>query len=538
MPTAPSLATSLALALLTAAPAQRPGRVVSAVATRAYLDRGAADGLSVGQSVVLVRDGERAGACVVEEVSEHFARCQGAGLRPGDQFQAGPAPARAAAAGPLATPPGTEELRARLAVLVAAPVPKVAFSGGAKDGAVSPALHLKAEAEWSHTSWMSSGGAPFHNERIAVAIRGLEIGRGFRVWADLSAQQWETRPENARYRPGVGTQVFINELAVANREIGNPWALSAGRVRPWSVPGIGMFDGAQASLRTRSGSAELGVFGGELPDVQTTSLQKAWLAGVYWNYQRLDEPGAALRLLRHEGRLTALGGSSFDPRFEAEAVLQASFFHVLDAGADARLAYSSSGGVTLDAARIDLSARPAESVRIFGGYRYDGEANAELASIDPLYQGRGQHADLAVSWDVVPYLTLGASGGFAQDMDQSRMRAFVGPELGLPRLLGPLGGVSAGYSEEVGWSPGRTAWVQLLLLPAPRWQLLLRPCYFEDAPSGGRTSHEVGLSISASAQILTWLSARASVVTRVGLDDTEAGAPFGVLASVGVRGAL
>jgi hypothetical protein len=540
MRTAPSQAISLALALLVAAPAEaaETGRVVSAVASRAYLDRGTADGLAAGQSIALDRGGEHAGTCVIEEVCEHFARCKGVGLRPGDQFRLGPAPAQPGAIAPLAPPPSPEQVSARRAALVSAPVALVAFAGGTQGGAGSPALQLKSEAEWSHTSWMSSGGAPFHDERIAVAIRGLEIGRGFRVWADLSAQQWETRPETARYRPGVSTQVFINELAVANREIGNSWTVAAGRVRPWSIPGISLFDGAQASLRTKSGSAELGVFGGELPDVQSTGLQKAWLAGLYWNYQRLDEPGAAVRVLRHEGRLAILGGSSFDRRFEAEAVLQASFFHSIDAGADARVAYSSSGGVSLDAARVDLSARPAETVRIFGGYRYDGVYNPELASIDPQYQGRGQHADLAVSWDVRPYLTLGASGGFAQDIEHSLMRAFVGPEIGLPRLLGSMGGLSLGYSEELGWSPGRTGWVQLLLFPAPRWQLLLRPCYFQDSPSGGRSSHEVGLSVSASAQILTWLSARASVVTHVGVDDVEVGPPFGVIASISVRGAL
>jgi hypothetical protein len=200
--------------------------------------------------------------------------------------------------------------------------------------------------------------------------------------------------------------------------------------------------------------------------------------------------------------------------------------------------------VTLDAVRVDLAARPIESLRIFGDYRYDGVRNFELARYDPQYHGPGYHADLWLSWDVTGYLSLGVDGGFAQDFDNHLARGFVGPQVGLPRLFGAHGGLSVGYAEEFGWLAGRNAYVQTILSPAPRWQVMARLSYFQDTPEGnGVETHELGLSASASAPILSWLSARLSVAGRLGLDQAASGAESdlpvgGIVVSVGLRGEL
>ncbi|HEY3451638.1 MAG TPA: hypothetical protein VGK67_35090 [Myxococcales bacterium] len=529
-----------ALLLGAAGASAAPGKVLSASATRAYLDRGAADGLAVGARVALTRAGEAAGECEVEEVSEHHARCKGAGLRPGDRFEAAAKStgSRPAAVEPMSAPPTAAELKARNAALSAAPVPKVAFAGAS---GTSPAagLNLHSEAAWTHTSWLSSGGAGFHDERVDLAIRGLEIAGGFRVWADLSLVQYESRPDNARYRPGGSTFLYVRELAVVQREVGNPYAVAAGRVRPWHAPGIPVLDGAQAGWRSRSGTAEVGVFGGELPDVKTINFQKAYLAGAYWSVDHFGAVGDAVRVVRHEGRLSVAGGADFETRLEAEAAVQAAFWRSVDAGLSVRVAYASARGATLDGFRADFGLRPVDTLRIFGGYRFEGIHDVELAAVDPHYRGAGQHADLTASWDVLPALTLGASGGFAHDAEVGRARGYVGPELGLPTLFGAHGGLALGYAEEFGWTGGRTGWLQAILLPSARWRVLARASYFQDVPSGAASgTHEVGLAASLDAPLVSWLSLRLSLAGRVGLDALEAGPALGFVGSLGLRGQL
>lgn len=551
MPMAPSRATELAAAaaaafcLASAGAWAAPGRVVSASAARAYLDRGAADGLAVGAVVKLTRGGEPVGMCEVEGVSEHHARCKGAGLRPGDRFEVAGAQARAKSRSepvqsvePMPAPPSAQELKARNAALAAAPIAKVAFAGTPGQ---SPAagLNLHSEAAWTHTSWLSSGGDGFHNERVDLAIRGLEIAGGYRVWADLSLVQYESRPGNVRYRPGGSTFLYVRELAVSQREVGNPYTLAAGRVRPWHAPGISVLDGAQAGWRARDGMAEVGVFGGELPDVKTINFQKAYIAGAYWSVDHFGASGDALRLVRNEGRLSVAGGSDFDTRVEAEAALLAAFFKSVDAGISLRASYMARGEATLDGLRIDFGARPVDSLRLSGGYRYEGVHDAELAVVDPTYRGSGQHADLAVSWDVLPSLTLAVSGGVAHDFSVDRARGWVGPELGLPTLFGAHGGLTLGYAEEFGWTGGRTGWVQAVLLPAARWRVLARASYLQDVPERpSEGTHELGLAASLEAPLVSWLSLRLSLAGRTGLEALESGPALGFVGSLGLKGQL
>ncbi|MBI5549395.1 MAG: hypothetical protein HY901_36375 [Deltaproteobacteria bacterium] len=551
MPMAPSQATSLALLMLlgaiglpllarAAAANGGGGQVVSSSGTRAYLDRGAADGLAPGQSITLRRQGEVAGRCEVEEVAEHFARCRGAGLRPGDRFQlswAGP-PVAASAPGGVLVPDPAEVVQARRTALEAAPVPKVAFTGVSARGAPAGA-QLHAEAAYTHSSWVSADSSGFHGERVDAALRGLELGKGFRVWTDLTAVQWISRPDTTRYRPGASTQLFVRELSIAWREQGVPFTFAAGRVRPWHVPGVMLFDGAQAAWRTRSGSAEVGVFGGELPDVRTLAPQEAWLAGGYWSVQRLGGVGEAMRVLRHEARVSVVDGVDLPRRLEAETLLQVALWHSLDVGADARIGWDEQRGFGLDAARADLGVRPADSLRISGGYRYDGIRNPELAAVDFQYRGSGHHADLSASWDVTRQITLGASGGWAEDVEQDLSRGFIGPQLGFPRLFGDVGGLSLGYAEEIGWASGRTGWLQAAFTPAQRWRVLARLSYVQDSFEGAEAQRDLGMFLIASAPLVSsWLSVRVSLAGQLGLDQLADSPAGGFMGSLSLRGQL
>ena len=64
--------------------------------------------------------------------------------------------------------------------------------------------------------------------------------------------------------------------------------------------------------------------------------------------------------------------------------------------------------------------------------------------------------------------------GLSTDLVTGQTRRWIGPELGAPRLFSDRVGVSAGYVQEGGWAPGRSAWLQVLTRPAMLVQILTR----------------------------------------------------------------
>ena len=65
----------------------RLGRVQMVTDRRAYLDRGAVDGLVAGQALAIARAGRPIGSCTLEVVGDHEATCTGHRLRVGDMFR-------------------------------------------------------------------------------------------------------------------------------------------------------------------------------------------------------------------------------------------------------------------------------------------------------------------------------------------------------------------------------------------------------------------------------------------------------------------
>jgi hypothetical protein len=183
----------------------------------------------------------------------------------------------------------------------------------------------------------------------------------------------------------------------------------------------------------------------------------------------------------------------------------------------------------LDAFRVDLAARPGERLALGAGYRHTGlewPENPEPA----LFPGTGDAADGFVSYDW-RFLRLGASGGLSRDDVSDLDRQWIGPEVGLPRLFGPRGGVSVGYLEERGWVEGRSAWLQAAFRADGGFRVSGRLAYSDDK-SFGIDAEEVGLSASAAGPIARHLAWRATVLTRAAISQSEgADVPWGIAAS-------
>jgi hypothetical protein len=125
----------------------------------------------------------------------------------------------------------------------------------------------------------------------------------------------------------------------------------------------------------------------------------------------------------------------------------------------------------------------------------------------------------------------------ARDIEEALGRQLVGPELGFPRLFGARGGLSLGYLEELGWQKGRSGYVQTVLQPGAPVRVLARLSYFEDSPPSGVAnavpSRDAGLYTSVDYSPNRWLSLRASILARVGID---AVAPFGLVGNASLTG--
>lgn len=510
--------------------AARKGSVRSATARTLYLDAGAGDGLAAGQTLQLRRDGRAAGTCRVEHLSQSHASCTGRGAV-GDTFDLAPKPAKAAPAPRLPAPLPRAVIAAQRRALDQAPFEKVDF-GGAERVPASVSART-TELRISHATYASTDAGPWHQERLDARIDGAAAFGGFTAWVDLSARRWSRRSEIISARPDDASQLYVWEAALSRRSQPGSLALSLGRLRPWSAPGSTLLDGVQAGWLTRGGG-EIGMFGGVVPD--PISLAPSLTRGTIGTYFRLEKtgaPGSLLRLAREETRVAFVTSPELGQRAEAEVLGQLWLVRDLTLSANARFgAGDRASRAGLDALRIDLGVRPLPQLSLTGGFRYEGLAVPERDGPGATpYGGAARHADLTATWEPADWISLSAVSGLATDLTSSFSRQYIGPELGLPRLLGSLGGVSLGYAQEGGWSSGQSAWAQLVTR-ARVLQFLARLSWFRTRGLEPTADDEFGAYLHASAQLSERITLRLAAMGR--LSGVVGGTPFG---ATGARGA-
>jgi hypothetical protein len=375
----------------------------------------------------------------------------------------------------------------------------------------------RTEVELAHATWASQQVGPWHQERLDAAIRGAPVGGGFSLYADLSARRWTERSGPISFRPDDAWQLYVWEAALARRPAQGGLAVALGRIRPWSAPGSTVIDGAQAGWRTAN-DVELGVFGGIVPDPATTSPSSdRAAAGGYLAAQATGDLASPLQFARQEFRLAYAKSPELGRRIEAETLSQVSLWRVLDIGAEARVSGGDGGTSGLEAFSADLGFRPLARLSFLGGFRYQGLSVPELDGPGALLRGgTARHADLSARWEFAPWLSLAAISGLAQDLTTGVSRKFAGPEIGFPQLFGEVGGASAGYAFEDGWSGGHTTWVQILTRRPRGLQALVRASWFQTRSLGPYTEDELGLSASLSAQLSEFMALRLAALGRAG----------------------
>lgn len=491
-----------------ALPARQPGagQVTFVTKAQAFVDRGAADQLAVGQSLSF---GKRV-KCVVASVAEHSATCVGAGVRVGDRFVV---KATERTLPPMPEPPpGPEVLRARLAQMEQAEVPLHDFdqAPGVAAGLGGVMVRLR------HDGWWRGGGPFFQRERVDVRLDGLPLFLGVRAWLDASVWVWSQRPAGARYPVGP-VQPVVRRAELAHREPGRAFAFAVGRTWPVAAPGVVMVDGAQGSYRGPSDQYEIGVYGGALPDDLSLVPSARFTAGAFGRLRLLGAaasgkglfgaaraafvtvPGAASRI---EGHVSVRGwlGQGFDGALE------------LLASAPAGQGPLAPGAI--DGARLALGFRPHEvwSVRIDGRYQSGtGSASALTASV---VSGRSYRAGVEVGFEPFAHTTVLMRGSLVRNLDAGTWQNAFGPAVVLG--FGAVG-VELSYAEEMGWLPGRTAGAGVWVQPSRGVRLQARGSWFEQVSgrrSAGFSGREFGSAVLADVAVLEWLSARAQVMGR------------------------
>ncbi|MBM4280019.1 MAG: hypothetical protein FJ137_04470 [Deltaproteobacteria bacterium] len=495
----PALAlTALCATLLLASAAgavEVDGAVTYVAGPEAYVNIGRAQGLAAGTRLQLLRKNRKVGACDVVAVSDKRASCRGVGSPPparGDHFvvalEAPVDPAVAAdddLAADLAELDSDEgRARPRPRKRDAAALEALARARDVVQSAPLPLLPSKKPATGTTTlagrgravlrqqSWLSSStptGA-FARTSLDVAGRGTLSVQGLprafgaaalRVSGDLLA------PYDQRMRRGELVELYVHgasvgvDRGVVRGEIGRFYARRA--------PGLSLLDGAQLGVSLWNDRIELGVYGGLVPDLITTAPALARLvSGVYAS---LDVIPMASFMVLPRLRVGVASDPAFEtPRVEVEGTNDVFFGNVARLGASVRAGLGDGRGFTpsLDAARVDGDLRLSSWARAQAGYRFLAPLaiDRDRSPLVPVVGGaHNGDVGLYVSpWDT---LTIGATGGVGRDILDDSVRSYVGPEVGLPRALGDLGGLTFSYQEELGEWPGRSGAVGAVLQPLP-----------------------------------------------------------------------
>ena len=503
------------------------GKVTFATATTAYIDAGALEGVAIGQVIRLTRAAQPSGICTVRETADHSSTCTGEGIRAGDRFAFETLLPGAPVVAKMAPIPTEEELDSRNAVVTGTPVALVEAKAQVRDVVLGQLPTVRGDL--GYAVWLASPTGPGDSQRVQldIQVNGLDAFAGFRFFADARLMQWTQR--NETYVPGSATQLLVYDLELAQRDPKKSWSASFGRVMPWFAPGSTVFDGAQGGLRF--GRTEVGIFGGTVPDPYTTEpTLDRYTGGIYANF----EAPLGSTLLSGSARAAVVQNPAVLRHYEGELLLNYWAGGVFSASGDLRMGFGDVHAPSyIDSARLALTVRPVPIFWITGGFSYWGLA---MPNDEPIatYPGPSRRADGSIGVDATPWLRIAGLGGWVDDLTSSLSHTYVGPELTFTKVLA---GLSFGYLKDLGWVEGQSAWGQIGWAPVMGTRLTGRLSWFQttetvSGASNPTPANDVGLTLNGTVGLNRWLSLRAMVMVRAGVDNFEASIPFGTATNV------
>ncbi len=499
------------------------GKVTFATATAAYIDAGALEGVAIGQVIRLTRANQPSGTCTVRETADNSSTCTGEGIRAGDRFTFDTTLPGAPAVAKMAPIPTEEELESRNAVVTGTPVALVEAKAQPRDVVLGQLPVVRGDL--GYAVWLASPSGPGDSQRLQldIQVNGLDAFAGFRFFADARLMQWTQRSDT--YVPGSSTQLLVHDLELAQRDPKKSWSASFGRVMPWFAPGSSVFDGAQGGLRF--GRTEVGIFGGTVPDPYTTEpTLDRYTGGVYANF----EAPIGSTLLSGSARAAVVQNPAVLRHYEGELLLNYWAGGVFSASGDLRMGFGDVQAPSyIDSARVALTVRPVPIFWLSGGFSYWGLA---MPNEEPIatYPGPSRRADGSIGVDATDWLRIAALGGWVDDLTSFVSHTYVGPEVTFTKVLA---GLSFGYLKDLGWVEGQSVWGQIGWAPMAGTRLTGRISWFQTTETiSGATNptpaNDVGLTVNGTVGLNRWLSLRAMVLVRAGVDNFDASSiPFG-----------
>ena len=520
------------------------GRVTYVAGASIYLDVGARDGVVNGAVFDLVKKRGKPLSCTAVDVAAHHAVCRSeARLRAGDRLTFTAAlsssPPQAKDSAPRAAPPPPPPALAD--ALAQAPAPHVVWRR--RPGSSRPAFATRGSVTLRQQVWTTAGAdGTFARPSLDASARaGLGLFPGLYAEGALRLQGDAVAPASERFRPG-DVQLYLWSASIGVAEGSVVGAL--GRFRPRRAPGMQLLDGAQAGFTALGGALELGAYAGAIPDAVTVAPSLDRLtAGAYFALDLGVGKDVLVLPRARVGLVSSPDGKTI--RAEAEGEAQVLWDGVVATAASARVGAGGSASPlpSLDAARLDVDALPAKSLRLHGGWHYLAPLVVDWdPGLSPV--GGAHHGDASARSLLDDWLVLGADAGVALDVPTAAARGYAGPVLGLPRAFGAVGGLELGYFEEsalssLSWS-GRSAYVAATMSPLEALRVVTRVWYFEDAAPND-SLREVALMTLLDAPVLPWLSLRGRFQvqqTLAPLDGSARKSPTAFIGDVGVSGSL
>lgn len=497
------------------------GNVQFVTEKRAYLDRGAKDGLAAKQQMQLFRGGRAVGSCAIETLADHQATCVGGRPRTGDSFRL---PSRTGAKKRerlAALPPLIDEetLRRRAVAVSEAPYDKVDFTG-----LRVLAAHTHGEVSSAFTVWHTAPdpNGDYSVEELDGTVQVYDLGAsGVDFNAAFTAMRWGSRATIGRFQPTQQSQFYLWEAEFAKRRTDAKTVFAVGRIWPWHAPGLTLLDGVQVGRHNEEGTAEGGVYAGLVPLASSVAPSTAWASGIYGALVETGSKKSAFRLAREEARVGVWGGPGTGLVADVEALAQVWLgAWSLGGGGRALRATDATPNMVIDRGYLDLAARPTTTFGIGLHLRYFGPALPALAILQGVTPSpTGTFNMLAEAhWELASWLGASGSGGLNQDRDTGRSLGYGAAELRLPRLLGGAGGFSVGGELEEGWLRGRLLYAQVGTRIGDRVQILARISASSseyEIPTLAPNVDEVGGYLQLDGSLCTWLRVRASSLIRV-----------------------
>ena len=449
------LVSLLALAVTPGSPPL--GEVVYHTRARAYLNKGAVDGLHTGMLLQLRHRGKTY-SCRIDGVATSFATCPRGKVITGAVFSLPKVQPRVVAFPSRRSPkPTRSTLRRWRQTLADAAFEKVRY----RNADTTPDVRIGTFYAAGETT--SSRNVAWYQSGVGLALPPQRIGNGWRA-AAAAQLRLQDGLQNRVLAADRQPRVYLGQLLLEH-DVGKHLVLRSGRFLPYRAPGTPSIDGVQIGWHATQRDVEFGVYAGSQSGILRTPRQiSANTLGLYVGGNAHGQTG-----LRGEVRL-AMVRYARSLRVELEPLLGLSA-----GGITVRLggAVAHDGSPMLNKGSLAVGWRLGETLALNAEARYLHPATMTPFVAAPYRPSLpSQRGTLRGLWHPSDWVQVHLHATVVS-AGEAWQRLQAGSDIELPRLLGSFAGVALGYRQALGWINSRSVRARLFGIGGGlSWQLI------------------------------------------------------------------